>query len=219
MKLILARHGNTFGPSDKVVWVGSAQDLPLVESGQQQAIEFGRLLKSSGIQPAIIYAAPLSRTREYAQILVAEGGLHSKVLLDTRLKEIDYGEWGGLSSEEVRLRFGATALEAWELHGTWPSTCGWGESEELVMQRILSFSNELIAQNYSAPALIVSSNGVLRYFLKLYAAAEYQRRLQNGKLKVRTGAACVLDNLGNLCCWDQRPGQPLLGACLSSNPS
>ena len=33
IELLLVRHGNTFAPGDRVVWVGKGQDLPLVESG------------------------------------------------------------------------------------------------------------------------------------------------------------------------------------------
>ena len=55
MKLILARHGNTFGPQDKVTWVGSTNDLPLVEEGLAQAQRFG--------------AAPFKRRQNRGHIL------------------------------------------------------------------------------------------------------------------------------------------------------
>ena len=41
MLLLLARHGNTFEPSDKVVWVGARTDLPLTSMGREQAAALG----------------------------------------------------------------------------------------------------------------------------------------------------------------------------------
>ena len=38
-RLILARHGNTFAPTDKPFWVGARSDLSLVEKGLAQAQE------------------------------------------------------------------------------------------------------------------------------------------------------------------------------------
>ena len=56
MRLILARHGNTFGPGDTPVWVGAREDLPLTDKGRVQSIQFGLALKEAGITPARIIA-------------------------------------------------------------------------------------------------------------------------------------------------------------------
>src|SRR5258706_236449 len=44
IKLLIARHGNTFGPGDIVTRVGTT-DLPLVESGLQQGRNLGTYLQ------------------------------------------------------------------------------------------------------------------------------------------------------------------------------
>ena len=57
-KILLARHGNTFGPGDRIVWVGAQEDLPLVEKGEEQARALGNALRGAG------------RNREAANALV-----------------------------------------------------------------------------------------------------------------------------------------------------
>ncbi len=47
--LIIARHGNTFGPEDTPTRVGAHTDLPLVKSGQEQARKIGAWLKEQNI--------------------------------------------------------------------------------------------------------------------------------------------------------------------------
>ena len=48
MRLILSRHGNTFSPGEKAVWVGRRSDLPLVEEGRRQAVRHWARLVSAG---------------------------------------------------------------------------------------------------------------------------------------------------------------------------
>lgn len=67
MRLILARHGNTFAPGDKVVWAGSTNDLALVETGLKQAHAAADYLIQEKIVPTAIYCSPLQRTKKFAQ--------------------------------------------------------------------------------------------------------------------------------------------------------
>ena len=73
-QLLFARHGNTFGPGDKVVWVGRETDLPLVDKGLEQAAAAADALKRKGLIPDAIYCASLQRTRRFATI-VARGSV------------------------------------------------------------------------------------------------------------------------------------------------
>lgn len=57
-KILLARHGNTFGPGDTPVWVGAKEDLPLVESGEAQARALGEALAAAGLTPGRIVCGP-----------------------------------------------------------------------------------------------------------------------------------------------------------------
>ncbi|MCD8562767.1 MAG: histidine phosphatase family protein, partial [Alphaproteobacteria bacterium] len=68
--LIIARHGNTFGPGDTVTYVGGRTDLPLVEKGVEQAKALGRYLKDNRLIPDVVYSSLLKRTQETARIAV-----------------------------------------------------------------------------------------------------------------------------------------------------
>jgi len=69
MLLILARHGNTFGPDDTPVWVGANEDLPLVEKGLEQSRAMGEALRTLNQLPDRIIAGPLKRTRTGARLV------------------------------------------------------------------------------------------------------------------------------------------------------
>lgn len=192
MKMILSRHGNTFNPGETAVWVGSRNDLPLVETGFNQAKILASCLQQARVYPSAIYCGPLQRTQVYAQIIVKELKLPSQPIVDERLNEIDYGVWTGLSNQQIRSQFGAQELEAWEKHSQWPSTAHWDGSAELLNAQINSFCNDII-QQYSSndTILIISSNGRLRYFLNL-APGEFEQQLAKQTVKVATGNICQL---------------------------
>ena len=61
--LLLGRHGNTFAPTDKVVWVGAHNDLPLVESGLKQAHTLADALQENAVIPQAIYCGPLKQAQ------------------------------------------------------------------------------------------------------------------------------------------------------------
>ncbi|MBN8549211.1 MAG: histidine phosphatase family protein, partial [Deltaproteobacteria bacterium] len=82
MHLLFSRHGDTFEPGQKVVWVGSQNDLPLASKGKEQARELARQLQKRNLSPIQIICAPLLRTREYGQIIIDELGLPIAVKLD-----------------------------------------------------------------------------------------------------------------------------------------
>lgn len=208
MRLILARHGNTFAPGDKVVWAGSTNDLKLVESGLKQAHVAADYLIQEKITPKAIYCSPLQRTKKFAEIIIERLQLNCQPIVDERLNEIDYGEWTGRSDQEIIDQFGADELKQWSEFSLWPKKGSWGSSESAVKSDIQSFASEL--QKYSAndTIIVVSSNGRLRYFLTLLGD-EFEKRRQNNTLKVKTGHLCELQSSNGtfeLKYWDKNPG-------------
>jgi broad specificity phosphatase PhoE len=183
VRLILARHGNTFSPSDKVVWVGKSNDLPLVESGRTQAAIAAKALEK--IRFDGVFSGPLQRAFEFATIISQKLNITAPVV-DPRLDEIDYGNWSGLSDEEIRQRFGATELEAWNNRSVWPLNAGWSGEEEIVRQEVRAFIADLRASKADGTFLIVSSNGRLRYFLTLIDGA-FEKAIKTAAFKMKTG--------------------------------
>ena len=77
--LIIARHGNTFGPDDTPTRVGLHTDLPLVEEGREQARAIGHYLRDNQMIPDVVYSSVLQRTTETAEIAVKESGVTNPV--------------------------------------------------------------------------------------------------------------------------------------------
>ena len=188
MDLIIVRHGNTFGPEDKVCWVGAANDLPLVASGLEQARRFGEYLKETGLAVKQVYCGPLQRTQKFAEVACATGDLTVKIAVDQRLNELDYGDWSGLSNEEVAAQFGSAEQDLWIKRSVFPREAHWGQKEEDVVKEVSAFAQELVTRFSSNDAVVaVSSNGRLRYFLKLIPGL-FEEYVEAGKFSVKTGA-------------------------------
>lgn len=209
MRMILCRHGNTFAPGDKVVWVGGNDDLPLVARGQEQARVLAGALRRSGVLPDAVYCAPLRRTRGYAEIVLGEADIDREPILDERLREIDYGAWAGLSTDEIVQRFGAHELQAWQHNSVWPSSLGWTPGESELSARIEDFLEDMVgAHGRQDTILVVTSNGVLRYFLRSIPGM-FQDYLDRQNLKVSTGNFCRIDHDDSgfkAVFWNKDPG-------------
>jgi probable phosphoglycerate mutase len=138
--LLFARHGNTFGPGDKVVWVGRETDLPLVEKGREQALALATALQRRGWRPQAIYCAGLSRTRASAEIIASHLGV-AEPIVDTRLDELDYGGWAARSNDEIIAAdpSAAAAMAAWNQHDRWPERAGWRSDQGAVMAGLADF--------------------------------------------------------------------------------
>lgn len=208
MKLILARHGNTFESGQPAYYVGSQQDMPLVAFGHTQAMLLGQALAQRYPHLAAVYTGPLQRMVATAQLALEamQSSIHSQV--DLRLNELDYGAWSGLTSQEVKDRFGAQDYEDWERQSQWPSQGAWGESESAVIARIQSFAVDLVARHAEHEQVcVVASNGCLRYFLTLVPGA-FDELIAQHKLKIATGHICELryhQGQWSLEAWNQSP--------------
>lgn len=207
MLLILARHGNTFNKDEKPYRVGKRNDLPLVQSGLDQAQVLANTLLEKKIKPAAIYCSPLQRTRMFSEIISKTLNLTTEPIMDERLNELDYGLWSGLTDEEIKLKFGSD-FEGWEKLGRWPKNSKWPETEQNIIQQIKSFSKDLIKKYKPEDVIVaVSSNGKLRYFLKLIDK-EFEKHLNNGGVKVKTGSTCLIactEEKIELIAWNVKP--------------
>lgn len=192
MELILVRHGNTFESGERVYWVGCQQDLPLTAFGVTQALPLVNTLKKMHLIPQVYYAGSLQRLTVFANEMMRLFDRDvTQLHIDKRLNEIDYGQWGGLTRQEIETRFGQTVLERWEKKAIWPlpSEGHWGESEDRMIARIQTFLNELIHQYLDQVILVVTSHGCLRYFLEVMPT-EKHKKINENTLKVATGHFC-----------------------------
>lgn len=208
MELILARHGNTFETGENPTWVGCNNDLPLTKEGIEQAKNLALFLKRTNVTLNAVYCGPLQRTLVYAKTIINELQINSQPIVDLRLNEIDYGKWSGLTSAQIQEQLGREELEAWEKYSKWPTESGWKSSEAIVTAEIKSFAEDLIKKYQSdAKILAISSNGRLRYFLKLISN-EFETRVKNQNLKIATGNFCKINynnNQWHLEFWNVKP--------------
>ena len=150
--LLLARHGETDWNLERR-WQGHAES-DLTAHGREQARALGERLRGRGI--AAIYSSDLRRARDTAGIVGA--GLGLPVELDEGLREVDVGEWSGLTTGEIEERFpdGAARRRA---GGT-----GWerGESVEAMSARIAAALVEIAAAHEGETVLVVTHGGPIR---------------------------------------------------------
>lgn len=208
MLLLIARHGNTFDAGDKVVWVGARTDLPLTAKGEAQAEALAAGL--APIRPRIkrIIAGPLQRTRQTAGIAASGLGLEGRIEVDERLREIDYSLWEGKTAGEIAELGGESELKAWIGRGVWPASPGWSPPEQTIADNISRLAGDLASSlGKDDAALLVTSNGVLKFFLKLIPGA-FEDMAAREKLKVATGNACALtfeDDAWRVAFWSRQP--------------
>jgi probable phosphoglycerate mutase len=200
-RLVIARHGNTFGPGDIVTRVGGRTDLPLVASGLAQGVALGRHLASLGYSFAAAYCSPLQRTRQSAEAILAETGNAVDIETEAFLTEIDYGPDENRPEDEVRARIGEAALAAWEKEGRVPD--GWLVDPDALQRAWKSFFARVAERWPGRDVLVVTSNGIARFALAACGTPA------DSPLKLRTGAygEIVRDEVGaaRLVAWDIRP--------------
>lgn len=201
--LLFARHGNTFGPGDKVVWVGRETDLPLVEKGLEQAAAAAEALRRRDLVPDAIYCASLRRTRRFAEIVAETLGLPTPAI-DHRLDELDYGAWAGRTNEEILAGdpSAAAAMEGWNAGDIWPEQAGWVSRRELVIDGLRSFAEDILKIGLHRRPLVVSSNGILRFLPRLLLDS----KALLPSFKMRTGHLGLIERearSATLAAWDK----------------
>ena len=102
MALYFARHGQTNW--NRVRRWQSRTDIPLNQTGRRQARALSQLIRSRDIAFKRVVCSPLSRARETAEILM--DGFDSVLEIDSRLVELDLGEFEGRLESELGKELG-----------------------------------------------------------------------------------------------------------------
>ncbi len=210
-RLIIARHGNTFRPGETPTRVGARTDMPLVEEEKGRGI--GRYLQQHSYCPNLVFAAPLQRTMQTAQLALAEMNLEMAVQIIDMFTEIDYGPDENQTEEMVRLRLGngdaergKLVIAAWDKEGIVPQ--GWKVNTGQIIESWRSFGDEISNHNEKLKTvLVVSSNGIIRF--APYLTGNFEAFTQQHPIKVSTGAVCVFEkketsNHWNLVAWNEK---------------
>jgi len=202
--LIIARHGNTFGPDDIPTRVGLHTDLPLVDSGIEQAKKMGRYLKENRLIPDVVYTSTLQRTVQTASVAIKESGVSNPFFKLEMFNEIDYGPDENKVEADVIARIGEQAIKDWDDHAKVPD--GWKVDPDEVIQNWKDFAEQISAFDDNETALIVTSNGIARFAPHL--TGDFDGFAAEHSIKLSTGALGVLKHEGGVWrCegWNIRP--------------
>ena len=151
--LYYVRHGETdFNRQGRLQ---GCRDTPLNARGRQQAAECGVLLRDlfardhRKAQDFKYVSSPLKRASETMEILRATLGLQvHDYEIDARLIEIAYGEWEGLTLQEIEIR-NASVLSARE-RDKWDFAPPGGESYRELADRVGSWYSSITADTVVA---------------------------------------------------------------------
>ncbi len=148
LRLLLVRHGQT-SYNENQRWHDHS-DIALTSLGVSQAHATAAALRNE--RPVAIYASPLRRSIQTADLLASAHDL--KAIEKAGLSEIDAGELGGLTYEEITKKF-PDFFRSWEtdpVHTTPPA----GETMASLQSRCWSAVNEIIKSHTDATVIVVS---------------------------------------------------------------
>lgn len=142
MKIYLIRHTAVDVPEGMCY---GQTDVPLKASFEVES-KFVQV-KIKDIVPDVVFSSPLSR----CCLLTASCGFENPVL-DSRLKELNFGDWEGKQWNEID-------MSIWKENWINPATPH-GESFQEMYQRVSSFFDELKNKNYKS-VLVFTHGGVI----------------------------------------------------------
>jgi len=147
--ILLARHGETEWNRERR-WQGHA-DQHLNDLGREQARLLAETLALD--PPQALYSSDFARARETAEIVGEALGLSAT--LEPRLREVDVGEWSGLTMDEVH-RLYPDGVRRRSEGGT-----GWqtGESFEAMELRVVEALYAIASAHRSERVLVVTHGG------------------------------------------------------------
>ena len=151
-RILLVRHGQSEWNAQGR-WQGQA-DPHLSDHGREEARLAAGALQGFG---GLVFSSPLLRARETAQIIssvVADGS----VLIETDLREIDVGEFSGLTNDEIEQKL----PDAWrELRAGKLQVFPGGEARAQFRQRVLVALERVAHRHPGAEILAVAHGGAI----------------------------------------------------------
>lgn len=146
--LILVRHATT-------AWTllgrhTGTTDLPLTPEGEEQARRLTPIL--ANLQPEAIFTSPLARAKRTCEL----SGWLQPATLSNLLVEWDYGEYEGLTSQEIQKK-----NPEWDL---FTSGAPGGESCAQITKRIALFADEVRSVPGNGAVMIFAHGHILRAF-------------------------------------------------------
>jgi len=106
-QLALIRHGEVEAAYQRVF--GGRIDMNLSPRGQQQAGALAKWLARQKLNA--VYASPMKRVQQTLAPFASQNGWANRAVIVNDLREIDFGDWTGLTWEAVSEKFGVSAFQ------------------------------------------------------------------------------------------------------------
>ena len=155
--VFLVRHGRT-GWNKEQIFRGH-KDVPLDAVGREEARLVGERLRGEGIKA--VFSSPLSRAKETAEAVARFHNVKVQVL--EGLNDLNFGEWEGLSRQEVQERYP-------DLYGQWQGEphqviFPGGEGLDAVKSRAMEVVKTIIDRHAEEAVALVSHRVVLKVLI------------------------------------------------------
>ena len=176
-------------------------DPPLSDEGRRQAAHLGRRL--AGRQFVALYSSDLERAAETSRLVGEAVGMEPTPMAE--LREIYLGDWEGLQTEELAIRF-PEAWASWTEEPNWDLVPG-GEGSAAFEKRVMAVLDSLFARHREGDVLVVTHGGVIQIALHHVVGRPgrgiFPFRIQNASLTViekRNGRLVVsgVNDIGHL---------------------
>lgn len=178
IRLLMLRHGQTIWNAQRR-YQGQS-DVPLDETGLRQVQTLARHFASQHVDA--IYSSDLQRAMQTAQPVAA--ALGKPVVADSRLREVAFGAWEGLTYLDIQKRW-PDEYAAWQ-HDPVTHIPPGGENLAQVAQRVGAVVDEIRQKNEGQTVLLVAHGGALRaiicHALELPSHAFWRLSLSSGSL-------------------------------------
>lgn len=189
--VILVRHGRTAHTESKRISGSGGSNPSLSESGQEDARKVAEELAKFGVSqpwrhlpaPQVVLSSPMARTRETAEVIARRNRLDLRVF--DEFEEISFGEWDGLTIEEVRERW-PQEFENWQ--GSWSYAPPEGESLEVFDLRIQQGLRRVLDEFEGGCVILVShvmpTRGIVRKAMDAQVASYWRPQVSPCSISV-----------------------------------
>lgn len=192
MEIYLVRHGET--ESNKERRYQGWTESPLSVQGLSQAEKAAHFLAARGINE--IYCSDLNRALHTARVIGAGCGV--KPLVTPLLREIHFGQWEGLTFDEIEKGWGVE-ISRW-LDDPFHKSAPGGETLGEVCSRMSTFISRLVAQNEVERRIAAVSHGgsiraLLYKLLNLDRASFWDIKIDNASISLisKAGDRFIVD--------------------------
>lgn len=166
MKIYLMRHAQT---DDNLIkrYTGGSDKVGINKEGKKQIERIIPLLQKKKIK--VIYSSPFRRCLETASFI--KKYLNVELMIEERLKEVNYGRWQGLTSTEVKKLF----PEIYKARGENPALIAppGGETLQEMQNRVIQLINEVNSSRENV--LFVTHGSCIHVALIYYQGIDLNR--------------------------------------------